>query len=468
MSVGSALAKVPQQGLLTTESAMQAKSEAVFFQRLAELNLHGLEDKFKEAGWTAYGIFAFAVPSSHNGMLDEAAFKTNVLRRLHPDLGAEAPEPPDAAALRRLWYESHVISISELRAAVNQPDPDSPCRLPRAEQTARKKALRKRLAPGVIVEGLLDPGESIVTAFITMFENNSVSWLPWENCPTAKQESKPGEPKRQRTTDIDGTVRDKIVRKIPLADVSDTMLISLAMQRRGIGAEVAGVMSFEVHELLRTRLMIALTTKSHDKGHVSPGISRVREADQKCWELLQDKCEGGVRPLPGDGKLPLDVALPEVLKDFEFVTKLLPLAKADHSGAEHKSKKVSSSFSGSSSSSNQKKKRTRKRKARRAAQKTDKEKIKQTEKELAELRNRMKHVSSKGKGKGKGKTFMPTDLRPGRPRTDDNVPICFNYNRGVCNAVPAGGSCSNGKHVCCRIGCTATHAALPSSCRVGC
>ena len=171
-------------------------------------------------------------------------------------------------------------------------------------------------------------------------------------------------------------------------------------------------MTYDIQELLRARLVKALVQKTKYPDFAAPSIERIKEADQTCWELLGDICEKGIRAgTSASGKLPLDEALPDVLKAHEFVEKLLPVRRSGKSKKGKKAKKASSSSSSSSSSPVNKKKAKRLRRKERNA------KVAKTEQELANVRSQLKQMqthkqSDKGKGKGKGgkSSFLPRDL----------------------------------------------------------
>ena len=52
---------------------------------------------------------------------------------------------------------------------------------------------------------------------------------------------------------------------------------------------------------------------------------------------------------------------------------------------------------------------------------------------------------------------MPKDLIGMEPTTDENEPICFDYNLGGCAKARPGEACPKGKHVCCRKDCFKAH-----------
>ena len=85
-----------------------ADSQAVFFARLAELELTDLKPKFVANGWVTFNDFAFSC-SDPTGK-DTAIFKKEVLDVLAPD-SSDAPKIP---RIRRLYTQSYVIGAAEM------------------------------------------------------------------------------------------------------------------------------------------------------------------------------------------------------------------------------------------------------------------------------------------------------------------------------------------------------------------
>ena len=129
---------------------------------MEELGLQDYADVFRADRWLNYGIFAFAVPSV-GGSMDEKAFWNNVLRKIEPKLSDEddEQEPPKAASLRRLWHESYIIAMSEMKARVERTDEETPVKIPLVEREARKDRLKRRL-PGLDIANNLNPADCTI------------------------------------------------------------------------------------------------------------------------------------------------------------------------------------------------------------------------------------------------------------------------------------------------------------------
>ncbi|CAK0900053.1 unnamed protein product, partial [Prorocentrum cordatum] len=410
-------------------------SQAVFQQRLEELGLGDLFQRFVDLGWASYGNFAFAMSSGPGGIVEDVRFGTTIVMPLF-QIGPEEKQPPRTAAVRRLFFESHALSVSELRHRTERTDQDAPRKVPQAEREARKEVLRKRLAPGLQMEGELDPSNVLVDRFVQMVEENTLQWVPWEMASKRDQEltTQPG--RKKWFPDGTGTVRERNVSDPIVADVSNALKVSWALQRRGLAMEVARLMTFEGHELLRNKLLAALTREVPDDRYEPPTLDNLRSADKEVWKKLSRLCAGGVRPATARDQLPTDSHIQTVFDSVEVNMLLMPLAKA-----------------GASSS---------KRKAEAAWQNDDNVHKRRKGGKGGAFAPPPQPAAEPRKGKDRGKKWtpaMPKELLAlgGVPLLPDRTPICYGYNSGRCREQVRDGRCARGMHVCCRKGCGGKH-----------
>ena len=106
--------------------------------------------------WDTHGNFCFSAAHDNGTVTDNTLLHT-IMPKLVPDVaeegGAPATLPKQAAAVRRLFYESHVLYVGQLRAAVEKTDDEPSVRMHHLEREDRKDSIRDRLAPGLIVDG---------------------------------------------------------------------------------------------------------------------------------------------------------------------------------------------------------------------------------------------------------------------------------------------------------------------------
>ena len=451
-------------------------SKAVFSKRAAQLGLSHLLPALGAQMWDTYGNFAFAVPVAASGVCDPGAFHDQVVTPIF-GLTTGDPVPPAAAILRRLFVESHTLWLQDLKHKGERTDADPPRRLPQVEREARRGELAKRLAPAIVLDGEYEPAHGVVDRFISMVEDDRIEHIPWGSVATRRAEVKHGPARRKAATD------EKSARDVLLpAEASTRHEIHLALTRRGVAADMAGLMSFEAHELIRARFMCALTEGTGDPAYAPPSVARVAAADSWLWEKLSAKCARGVGAPTAADPLPADAAVRELLLDYDFALRLAPLP----TGTLAKRPSVDAP------AGDRAHKTPRGGRGADAAQKT----IARLERELAAARatagppgdfgppvgkgsgrnnggkgNKSRKgggasdPSRQGRAKDKNKdgkprsAWVPTELQPGVGCDLDGNPLCFRYNLGQCDAASHGQRCSRGLHLCTKVGCQGPHPA---------
>ena len=133
-------------------------SKAAFEERAKRI---GLSEEILQAlqaqGFGTYGQLAFAVKYNHL-QADETVF-VDFVNSLDPS--GVAP-PGQLAAMRRLFFESNAMAVSDIQSRVATPsDPSASTRkLPVAERLSRQKDQEQRL-PGVIFTPETTPAHAL-------------------------------------------------------------------------------------------------------------------------------------------------------------------------------------------------------------------------------------------------------------------------------------------------------------------
>ncbi len=423
-------------------------SAAVFANRLAELGLDGKKANFDDKGWTTMAKFAFA-PGITTGTIEDADFKAkigDIILGPNPDAATLQLEP----SLRRLWFEAWTMTIGQMRRAVERTDDDAPKKIPKAERESRKQALEDRLGVAFKMEGELEPADALIDRAMQMADDGNVEWIPWSECPRREQELTSSRGRKRWMADGNGIVREKELKDEPKAEVSSGLKISWALQRRGLALDIAGLMSYEVHEAIRERLIKAITDESPDPRYAGPSMSQTLNADRELWRQLQKVARGSLRSTPVGVKRPLDDHVNKVLSSPEFVWTLMPLPKT----TSQSSNKQQSKNEDSEVKNLRKQLQEAREEIRRASRASGSSRPQQA----APAKGKGKSSAKKGKGKGAGKSGgirMPPGLEGGVPTTPQGERICFNYNLRDC----PGELCPNGRglHLCCRPGCFKKH-----------
>ena len=173
---------------------MGVDSAVVFAQRCEDFGLSEFKAKWAAKSWTTFGIVAFVCPQTAPGVADEAVFRKTIVEPITV-CGAEAELPPVTAGLLRLWYESHIMYMGDMRRRRERTEDDTPRRLPQPDREAMKAKLKEKLAT--------------INRCVAMLEDNTVEWIPPEHCPPRSRELAAGPPKKRWLPDTQGIVKDE-------------------------------------------------------------------------------------------------------------------------------------------------------------------------------------------------------------------------------------------------------------------
>ena len=175
---------------IVTSKVMALESKAVFAARLAKLGLADKRDDFQRLGWGTFGLFAYAtnyVP----GRVDDTLFVTDILMPLFNDVN-----PPEKAAMKRLFFESYFMSAQEvLKMSAQVDEEEKPKKLPAPERADRFETLKEKLS-GLKLRGELEPSNALVDKVVHMNDINELRYVKWEEL-TKKDQEMNGEKKVQ-------------------------------------------------------------------------------------------------------------------------------------------------------------------------------------------------------------------------------------------------------------------------------
>ena len=270
-------------------------SPAVFEERATALGLGSHLEAMRTAGWRTPAAFAFSVDV--NSANKDRMFTERVII---PLLGSETS--PESPVLRQLYSESFTLAAAELKRKVERTGDEAPRELPRVERERRRDACEARLT-GVRLEGTLDPGHSLIDATADMWETNKVEFIPWDQCPSRREErdeaAKQGLGAKKRRLwqeDARGYLQVSSASNAEaVADSSCTARLDYIFQRRGIALDINDVMTYLAHDKIRRRLMDALLEPQPDPRFEGPSLEQIKKADQHIWDLLDRACPKGIR-----------------------------------------------------------------------------------------------------------------------------------------------------------------------------
>ena len=388
-------------------AASTLESEAAFRDRASQI---GVEDrfiqKFVDKNFAAFGRYAFCVVYSPNHA-DEAP-----LRRFLTDLLEEQPEQDQMACLRRLFFESHTMALTDARQRVEaSPDPAMATRkLATAERGARQKEQEGRLG-GLVFTPETIPANNVVDLFVEMAESGILSYIKPEQCCSRAQEVQAIKKDLAVSTDSSGMLKLSTKASEPSCEANTEYKLRQAWQRRNLAMDLAGLASFDVTEGW-THMLYSHLLRDHPRGLSKVSLQQLLDCDRQMFTLASHRTMGNLRE-SADRTRPLDEAINSLKDSSEIMQYLMPLPTVKSHEAP-------------------------------AASGQRPEKVQKTDK-------------GKGFSKGAPKTAPSPKLQLPEGCTshdDDNKPLCFAFQSGKCKFKgPAGKRCARGFHRCYKKGC---------------
>ena len=378
-------------------------SEAQFKQRAKECRLSdaALQD-LTRLGLTSFGLLAYSFGQPGQNISDDA-FNTWLRQDVNPAITLG-----DSAALKRLLFESRTLVMASLKEQVIAPDSAATKKVPPTERDARMQHVRNNLA-GLLIEGPLDPGHSLLDACAQMHFTNEIKYLAPERCVSRMHEvTHQKNPGKQVEIESDRLII-KERHEVPDETAHSALQVKEALERRGIGLVFADMITYSSYSKYLTALF-AHMHRDPPSGYARTSVSQLISADKAVWSKL---LEDGIKPRRDQaGVLALDSQLMKALESYQVSFALLPLPqqrKAAPSAASPRPK--------------------------------------------AAVKTPQFNKTPKGKGKSKGSNKGPRVpyqiiQAGGVGKTPDGSNICFKYNIEGCDDASDGSTCKRGKHCC--------------------
>ena len=397
-------------------------SEAQFLDRFNKL---GFSDEliraFKRANIRSIGNYAFTYGQPNQPIVDEE-FENWVTKNL-----LSTASLADVGAAKRLLFECHMLVMQDIKDQVNKPEATATRRVPTAERESKMAALKKDLT-GLVIEGPLEPGHSLLDACAAMASVNEVRYLAPEKCVSRSHEIIHNKtPTRQLELSSDNLVI-KEQQQVPDMTATSALQVQEALLRRGLGMAFADVVTYQDYSRYITVLFSHLH-REPPAGYSRCTVSQIVAADRAVFQRL---LEQDVKPKRDqDGECALDKKLMEALESYQVSFTLLPLA------------------------------------AKRESQPSGPKKIKPAAGNGKGAHSVQQPMWNKKGGKkgAKGKQRVPpTIYKMGGTAADpEGRPICFAYNSesGCTESVAEGARCGRGFHICAK--CYKTHSIMHHS-----
>ena len=378
------------------------------------------------AGFTTMAKWAFSTSYSP-GAQDDALFIAML-----DTVNGSRPSVSQISCYRRLFFEAHTISVSDMRDRITRTEDSGPRKLAPPERAARFESQRARLI-GLELEGELEISNSLLDEVMQMLEDDQLRYIAIDHCTKRDQES--GGVRRDHTLKASVTTGDIKVSGadvLPSADLASDLKIKFALQRRSLAFDQAGIVDYEVFEKWNN-LMLSHVMKPAPPGYTQVDINQALRADAQLFKLIGKATRSGIR---NTGLVkPVQVALIQVMYEPEVMFLLMPMQ---------------SSWSSS---------HTAPPAARVPQQAQSDGKVRQdTSGNSGSPKKKAKKNKGKGKGQGEKGASLFAEFTGMSTKDPAGVNICLMFNKvSGCSFARAGGKCGRGRHICASHGCLGSH-----------
>ena len=393
---------------IESTAAFQARALAI---GLSDVTVQALVAK----DLATFGKFAFCCAYTP-GSNDEQPLKAVI-----NDLLGRDPTLGEMALLRRLFFECHTLALADMRTRLERSEESAPRSLPPAERDARLKAQKARLQ-GLSITLDVQPSNALVDKAVQMLDDGQLKYIPLHKAASREQELKLEDKEPSITFDARGNIKlTRTQREQLVTDTSSELKMRLAMQRRALALDQAGVASYEILDAWLSKLFKTLT-QDPPPGYASVSHEQLLNADKELFARAADMVGPNIAPTPS-GR-PVDDAIKALMNDSSITYFLLPLpmgkrSSEDQGGSSSKAQKTSSGNQASRSSN-------------------------------------APAPKNQAKSKGKGSKSQVPDgcVSHFGDQSSGHKPICFRFNTNDgCSYAKAGKRCRIGWHVCWKKGC---------------
>ena len=268
------------------------------------------------AGIDCFGKLAFICSANpHAG--DDAPLKTAVTALI-----SREPTVAEMMVLRRLWFEANAYALADLKTKSESTPGESVKSMPLAERMARLERQKTRLQ-GVIFDAHHEPSHHLVDKVQAMLDDGVLSYLEPSKCTSRSHEVQSDREAMQVKFDGSGNLRVTKKDSDLLCDTSGELQLRMALTRRSLAFDLAGLASFSVQELWHSHLVTALL-KTPPAGHRFVTVQQVLTADREIWLQMSQTMRGKLKTTVGQDP-PLDAEFKRLMYAAEISCYMTPL-----------------------------------------------------------------------------------------------------------------------------------------------
>eukprot|EP00435_Cladocopium_sp_Y103_P059712 s605_g21.t1 len=254
-------------------------SEAQFRQRARECKLSDAAFRdLARTGVNSFGLLAYSFGQPGQN-IDDGAFNTWIRTEINAAISLA-----DGAALKRLLFEAHTLVLASLKEQVVAPDAHASRKVPPTERDSKMQLVKDTLT-GLLIEGPLDPGHSLLDACAQIHFANELKYLAPERCISRNHEiTHQKSPAKQVEIESDRLiVKEKS--EVPDEAAHSALQVKEALERRGIGLVFADVVTYTCYSKYLTSLF-AHMHREPPSGYARTSVTQIVNADKAVWAKL--------------------------------------------------------------------------------------------------------------------------------------------------------------------------------------
>ena len=262
------------------------ESAAVLKARCVQLGITTAEvDLIVTAGFGTMGAFAFG-SSFQPGQPDEGPL-LDFFRSIFAN-----PNPALIGKLRRVYYESHTMALSDMRSRIDRTEDDKPRKLQVPERAQRTLNQRARLT-GLTLTGELEPSFALIDKVADQYESSELRYIAVEDLTSREQEIR-GDKKDPTMCKLFKENKQGVLQREPdaapiQADITTDLQLRNCLSRRGVAYDQAGLITWEIHEKWIVK-MYAKLSEEPPPGYHWVSTTQVLMADVKLWVRMAEEC----------------------------------------------------------------------------------------------------------------------------------------------------------------------------------
>ena len=191
------------------------------------------------------------------------------------------PSVTEMMVLRRLWCEANAYALADLKAKTERGTADTMKTMPLPERMARLERQKQRLQ-GVIFDIHHEPSHHLVDKVQSMVEDGVLQYLEPSKCTSRNHEVQNDKEAMQIRFDVTGSL--KVTKKDGdlSCETSGELQLRMALTRRSLALNQAGLASFAVQEKWHSHL-ISVLLRQPPAGHKFVTVQQTLTADKELW-----------------------------------------------------------------------------------------------------------------------------------------------------------------------------------------